>query len=149
MWADLTDGCLLSPSGSVQLLRRKQLSLCCSLVWCLTRFLSFTGKKINKLDTDDLDEIEKITNWRTAAGTGAYPAVEALPLQLDQRSDWHASQLVPKRTPKIRVHKNYLILKIAVGLSNVQRMGGRKRKCLQKLLTFLSLALKWEDLYEC
>lgn len=46
----------------MQLLRRKQLSLCCSLVWCLTRFLSFTGKKINKLDTDDLDEIEKITN---------------------------------------------------------------------------------------
>jgi len=45
------------------------------------------------LDTDDLDEIEKITNWRTAAGTGVDPAVEALPLQLDQRSDWHASQL--------------------------------------------------------
>lgn len=62
MGADLTDGCLLSPSGSVQLLRRKQLSLCCPLPWHLTRFLSSTGKKINRLDTDDLDEIEKITN---------------------------------------------------------------------------------------
>lgn len=54
-------------------------------------FLIFPDKKISKLDTDDLDEIEKITNWSTAAGAGVFPAVEALPLQLDQHLDWHAS----------------------------------------------------------
>lgn len=99
---------------------------CVKAAYSLITFQSsFADKKIEKLDTDDLDEIEKIANWNAAAGTGIHPAVVALPLKLDQRSDWHTFRPVTKRTLKIWIHRNYLILTIAVELKIVQLWEGR------------------------
>lgn len=56
------------------------------------------------------------------------------------------SRLVPKRTLQDMSTQKLPHFKNCSWTSNCATMG-RKRKCLQKLLTFLSLALKWDDLW--
>lgn len=57
-----------------------------------------------------------------------------------------ASRLVPKRTLQDMSTQKLPHFQNCSWTSNCATMG-RKRKCLQKLLTFLSLALKWDDLW--
>lgn len=57
-----------------------------------------------------------------------------------------ASRLVPKRTFQDMSTQKLPHFQNCSWTSNCATMG-RKRKCLQKLLTFLSLALKWDGLW--